>query len=244
MTDLDGRVALVTGSSSGIGAAVARSLAVAGATVVVNSRSSVADGEAIAAEIGGTYVQADVSEPDDAQRLVADVVAAHGRIDVLVNNAGTTQVIPHHDLAAASPEVWHRLYATNVVAPFVLVTAALETLQASAFGGCVVNVGSLAGVRPVGSSIPYAASKAALHHQSTLLAAVFGPSLRVNVVAPGYTETPWTASWTDTKAYVEAIAPMRRGATPEDVAEAVMYCVRSSYVTGEVILVDGGLGLR
>ncbi|HVU72231.1 MAG TPA: SDR family oxidoreductase [Mycobacteriales bacterium] len=244
MTDLAGRVALVTGSSSGIGAAVARALAAAGAGVVVNSRSSVADGEAVAQEIGGTYVQADVSDPDDARRLVADVIARHGRIDVLVNNAGTTEVIPHHDLAAATPEVWQRLYATNVIAPFVLVTAALESLQASSFGGCVVNVGSLAGVRPVGSSIPYAASKAALHHQSVLLAAVFGPSLRVNVVAPGYTETPWTASWTDTKAYVEAIAPMRRGATPEDVAEAVMYCVRSRYVTGEVILVDGGLGLR
>ena len=244
MTDLAGRVALVTGSSSGIGAAVARSLAAAGATVVVNSRASVAEGEAVAAEIGGTYRQADVSDPEDARRLVADVVATHGRIDVLVNNAGTTEVIPHHDLAAATPEVWQRLYATNVVAPFVLLTAALETLQSSPYGGCVVNVGSLAGVRPVGSSIPYAASKAALHHQSVLLAAVFGPSLRVNVVAPGYTETPWTASWTDTKAYVEAVAPMRRGATPEDVAEAVIHCVRSSYVTGQVLLVDGGLGLR
>jgi NAD(P)-dependent dehydrogenase (short-subunit alcohol dehydrogenase family) len=212
--------------------------------VVVNSRSSVSDGEAVALDIGGTYRQADVSEPDAARALVADVIAEHGRIDVLVNNAGTTEVIPHHDLAAATPEVWQRLYATNVIAPFVLLSAALASLQASPFGGCVVNVGSLAGVRPVGSSIPYAASKAALHHQSMLLAAVFGPSLRVNVVAPGYTETPWTASWTDTKAYVEAIAPMRRGASPEDVAEAVLFCVSSSYLTGELVLVDGGLGLR
>jgi NAD(P)-dependent dehydrogenase (short-subunit alcohol dehydrogenase family) len=244
MDDLTGRIALVTGSSSGIGAAVARSLAANGATVIVNSRSSVVAGEAVAGEIGGHYEQADVSDPAAAKALVDRVIAVHGRIDVLVNNAGTTELIPHSDLESATAEVWHRLYATNVVAPFVLVQAALGSLQASPYGGCVVNVGSLAGVRPVGSSIPYCASKAALHHQSVLLAATFGPTLRVNVVAPGYTETPWTASWTDTKAYVEAVAPMRRGARPEDVAEAVLACVRSPYLTGQVIVVDGGLGLR
>lgn len=156
--ELSGAVALVTGSSSGIGAAVASSLARHGAHVVVNSRSSVQEGERVAAELGGSYRQADVADPGAARALVADVVAAHGRLDVLVNNAGTTEVIDHADLASATPEVWMRLYATNVVAPWVLTAAAAPTLAASPRGsGCVVNIGSLAGLRPVGSSIPYAA---------------------------------------------------------------------------------------
>ncbi len=175
MTDVDRqqtrtspRVALVTGSSSGIGAEVARSLAAEGMHVFVNSRASVAAGRAVAAEIGGTYVQADVGDPPSAQALVDQVVDAHGRMDVLVNNAGTTRVIAHDQLAAATPEVWRELYEVNCIAPFVLVTAAERVLRAAA-PGCVVNVSSLAGVRPVGSSIPYAASKAALNHTTRLL---------------------------------------------------------------------------
>jgi len=241
---LSGRVALVTGSSSGIGAAVARTLAADGATVVVNSRSSVAAGEAVAAETGGTYERADVSDPAQARDLVERVVAAHGRLDVLVNNAGTTEVIPHADLEAATPEVWLRLYATNVVAPWVLTVAAVPALREAPGGGCVVNVGSLAGVRPVGSSIPYAASKAALHHQTRLLAATLGPAVRVNAVAPGLVDTPWTADWDDTRATVRAMAPLRRPGVPAECAEVIHALVTSSYVTGEVWVVDGGLALR
>jgi NAD(P)-dependent dehydrogenase (short-subunit alcohol dehydrogenase family) len=235
------KVALVTGSSSGIGAAVARRLAGDGYTVVVNSRSSVDAGEAVAAEIGGSYLQADVGDEDAARALVGAVVEVHGRLDVLVNNAGTTEVIPHTDLPAATPAVWRRLYDVNVVAPFVLVTAAEGALRAAE--GCVVNVSSLAGVKPTGSSIPYAASKAAFNHQTRLLAKALGPEIRVNAVAPGLVDTPWTEDWHDLRALVTAMAPMRRSATPEDVAEVVMGLVRSTYVTGEVIVVDGGLGL-
>jgi NAD(P)-dependent dehydrogenase (short-subunit alcohol dehydrogenase family) len=239
---LEGRVALVTGSSSGIGAAVARRLAAEGAHVVVNSRSSAAAGEAVAAEIGGSYRRADVADPDTARGLVADVVAAHGRLDVLVNNAGTTEVIAHRDFEAATPEIWMRLYATNVVAPFVLTTAALDALRASP-DGVVVNVGSLAGVRPGGSSIPYAASKAALHHQTRLAAAALGPDVRVNAVAPGLVDTPWTEGWTAVRGAVSAISPMRRPAVPDDVADLVMAQITSTLVTGEVWVVDSGLGL-
>jgi NAD(P)-dependent dehydrogenase (short-subunit alcohol dehydrogenase family) len=237
------RVALVTGSSSGIGAEVARRLAADGMHVVVNSRASVEAGQAVAQEVGGSYLQADVGDPAAARDLVARVVDAHGRLDVLVNNAGTTQVIPHADLAAATPEVWRHLYDVNVIAPFVLVTAAEQALRAAA-PGCVVNVSSLAGVRPVGSSIPYAASKAALNHTTRLLAATLGPDVRVNAVAPGLVDTPWTADWDAVRQYVHAQAPMRRSASPADVAEVVMGLVRSTYVTGEVVVVDGGLGLR
>jgi NAD(P)-dependent dehydrogenase (short-subunit alcohol dehydrogenase family) len=235
-------VALVTGSSSGIGAAVARRLGADGYTVVVNSRSSVEAGEAVATEVGGHYVQADVADETQARQLVERVVQQHGGLDVLINNAGTTEVIRHSDLKAATPEIWRRLYDVNVVAPFVLVTAAEEALRKAA-PGCVVNVSSLAGVRPTGSSIPYASSKAAFNHQTRLLAKALGPDIRVNAVAPGLVDTPWTEDWTDIRAFVQGAAPLRRSATPEDVAEVVMGLVRSTYVTGQVVVVDGGLGL-
>jgi len=237
------RVALVTGSSSGIGAEVARRLAAEGMHVYVNSRASVAAGRAVVAEIGGTYVQADVGDPLSAQALVDQVVDAHGRLDVLVNNAGTTRVIPHDQLAAATPEVWRELFEVNCIAPFVLVTAAERVLRAAA-PGCVVNVSSLAGVRPVGSSIPYAASKAALNHTTRLLARALGPQVRVNAVAPGLVDTPWTEDWDDARAFVQQNAPLRRSATPADVAEVVLGLIRADYVTGEVVVVDGGLGLN
>ncbi len=235
-------VALVTGSSSGIGAEVARRLSADGYAVIVNSRSSVETGQAVAAEIGGSYLQADVADESAARGLIEQVVSEHGRLDVLVNNAGTTEVIAHADLAAATPEIWRHLYDVNVIAPFVLVTAAQDALRAAA-PGCVVNVSSLAGVRPTGSSIPYAASKAAFNHQTRLLAKALGPGVRVNAVAPGLVDTPWTEDWDDLRALVSAGAPLRRTATPGDVAEVVMGLVRSTYVTGQIVVVDGGLGL-
>jgi NAD(P)-dependent dehydrogenase (short-subunit alcohol dehydrogenase family) len=240
---LDGKVALVTGSTSGIGAAIARSLAAEGAHVVVNSRTSVAAGEALAAEIGGSYRQADVGRPDLARNLVVDIVAEHGRLDILVNNAGTTRVIAHADLEAATPEIWAEIYNVNVIAPFVLTTAAAPHLRAAPDGGVVVNIGSVAGIRAAGSSIPYAASKAALHHQTRLLAAVLGPDIRVNAVAPGLVDTPWTADWHELRAGVTAGTPMRRIAKPADVAELVLAQVTSALVTGEVWVVDSGLQL-
>ena len=235
------QVALVTGSSSGIGAQIARRLAGDGYTVVVNSRSSVEAGQQVAEEIGGIYLQADVADESAARALVEAVLERHGRLDVLVNNAGTTEVIPHHDLAAATPEIWRRLYDVNVIAPFVLVTAAEAALRAAK--GCVINVSSVAGVRPIGSSIPYAASKAAFNHSTRLLAKSLGPDVRVNAVAPGLVDTPWTADWDEIRAMVQAMAPLRRSASPDDVAEAVMGLVRSTYVTGQILVVDGGLGL-
>ena len=235
------KVALVTGSSSGIGAEIARRLAGQGFHVVVNSRSSLAAGEAVAAEIGGSYLQADVGDETAARKLVADVLAAHGQLDVLINNAGTTEVIPHPDLKAATPEIWRRLYDVNVIAPFVLVTAAEEALRAAK--GCVINISSLAGVKPTGSSIPYASSKAAFNHQTRLLAKALGPDIRVNAVAPGLVDTDWTADWHEIRALVSAMAPMKRSATPDDVADLVMGLLQSSYLTGEVVVLDGGLGL-
>jgi ketoreductase RED2 len=236
------RVVVVTGSSSGIGEACAQAFAAAGAAVVVNSRSSVAAGGAVATAVGGTYVQADVSTVDGAEALVAASLGAYGRIDVLVNNAGTTVKIPHADLDAATPEIWLRLYEANVVGPFVTTRAALPALREAR--GCVINMSSLAGQRPLGSSIPYAASKAALDHQTRLLAATLGPEIRVNAVAPGLVETPWTADWAAERAVVTAMSPLQRVATPADVAHVVVALADATYTTGEVVLVDGGLFLR
>lgn len=238
MTD---RVALVTGSSSGIGAQVARRLASDGYAVVVNSRSSVEQGQAVADEIDGTYVQADVGEPEEGRRLVAQVLDRHGRLDVLVNNAGTTVRIPHGDLAAATPEVWRRILDVNLVAPFVLVTAAEQALRAAR--GCVVNMTSIAGSRALGSSVPYSASKAALDHVTFLLGNALGPDIRVNAVAPGLVDTPWTSDWDAIRERVRETAPLRRSGTPDDVAEVVLALVRSTYVTGQVVTVDGGITL-
>jgi len=238
-------VALVTGSTSGIGAAVARRLVARGTRVVLNSVSSVDAGRAMVEELGDAahYVQGDISVDADVARLVAETVDHFGRLDVLVNNAGTTQVIPHSDLEAATPEVFRRLYDVNVVGTWALTVAAMPHLRAAG-NGCVVNVSSLAGVRPTGSSIPYAASKAALNHVTRLLANVVGPEVRVNAVAPGLVDTPWTADWDAVRAAVQATSPLKRSAQPEDVAEVVLSLIASTYVTGQVWLVDGGLALR
>jgi ketoreductase RED2 len=241
---LAGKVALVTGSSSGIGAATARMLAGIGATVVVNSATSVEAGTALAAELpGASYVQADIADEDQAGALVHSAVSRHGRLDILVNNAGTTAVIPHPDLTAASPDVWRRIFGVNVIGTWQVTVAAVPHLKTSG-EGCIVNVSSLAGHRAVGSSIPYAASKAALSHMTVLLANVLGPEIRVNAVAPGLVDTPWTADWDVVRAFVKAQAPLGRSGTPQDIAEVIVSLVTARYVTGEVVQVDGGLHLR
>jgi ketoreductase RED2 len=244
MTSLDGKVALITGSSSGIGAAVARAFTAAGARVAVNSSSSVDAGEALASELpGAIYVRADISDEEQAEALVRETIAGLGRLDVLVNNAGATRVIPHHDLAAVTAADWERILGVNVVGTWNVTRAAVPALRATG-SGSVVNVSSLAGVRPAGSSIPYAVSKAGLNHLTVLLANVLAPEIRVNAVAPGLVDTPWTADWHDIREMVKATAPLRRSGTPEDMAEACLFLASTTYTTGQVIVVDGGLHLR
>ncbi len=232
----------VTGSSSGIGAATARAFAALGAAVLVNSSRSVEEGEAVAAALPDAYyVQADITDPETPDRLVAAALERWGRLDTLVNNAGTTAVIPHHDVAAASVDVWRRIFEVNVFGTWAVTVAALPALREAR--GSVVNVASVAGVRPTGSSIPYAASKAALHHMTALLAKVVGPEVRVNAVAPGLIDTPWTADWDLVRQVVGQTAPLKRSGQPDDVAEVIVSLARASYVTGQVVVVDGGLSL-
>ena len=239
---LGGHVVAITGSSSGIGAATARAFAEAGASVLVNSARSVAEGEAVAASLpDARYVRGDITDPAFPDELVAAALERWGRLDTLVNNAGTTAVIPHHDVAAASVEVWRRIFEVNVFGSWAMTVAALPALREAR--GSVVHVGSVAGVRPTGSSIPYAASKAALHHMTTLLAKVVGPEVRVNAGAPGLVDTPWTEDWDVVREGVRQLAPLRRTGQPEDVAEVILALSGAAYVTGQVVVVDGGLTL-
>jgi ketoreductase RED2 len=240
------RVALVTGSTSGIGKAVVHRLAASGHRVVINSVTSIDAGKAMVADIGpetAHCVQGDIAVAEDADRMVTEAIERFGRLDTLVNNAGTTVRIPHDDYAAASPEVFRRLFDVNLVGTWQVTVAAMPHLVSSG-SGCIVNVTSLAGVRPTGSSIPYAVSKAAVNHLTALLANVAGPAVRVNAVAPGLVDTPWTAEWTDLHEAIKVMAPMGRAASPEDVADVIHTLIDSTYVTGQVWVVDGGLSLR
>lgn len=238
------KVVLVTGSSSGIGEAIARSFAVEGARVVVNSARSIEAGQAVAAALpGGLYLQGDVADEADCQQLVERTLEECGRLDVLVNNAGTTQVIAHEDLETASPDVFRRIFDVNVFGTWALTRLAMPALTDTG-DGSVVNITSIAGVRPTGSSIPYAMSKAALNHMTALLANVVGPEVRVNAVAPGLVRTPWTKDWGPLHDAMAVRATLGRSAEPEDIAEVVVDVAGSRYLTGQVVVVDGGLGLR
>ncbi len=242
-----GRVALVTGSTQGIGKAIAEHLAGEGFTLAYHSKSSVAAGRKLAGgHANASYTQADLADQSEASGLIAQVLSHHGRLDVLVNNAGISATIPHADLGAASPETWHALYAVNVIAPWTLITAAEQALRSSSTkecSSCVVNISSHAGVRPKGASIPYSVSKAALNHMTKLLAVSLSPDIRVNAVAPGLVDTQMTASWVAAQKLWRERAPMKRAAQPEDIAQIVSMLVASNYLTGEVVLADGGLNL-
>jgi ketoreductase RED2 len=233
-------VVIVTGSSSGIGEATARLFGARGARVVVNSATSVKAGQRVASELpDAIYLQGDIAKDGVPEELVSQTLARYGRLDVLVNNAGTTRVIAHHDLAAATRDVWREIFEVNVFGTWAMSVAAIDALRESE--GAIVNVASVAGLRPTGSSIPYAASKAALNHQTVLLAKVVGPAVRVNAVCPGLIDTPWTADWDAQRKFVSAVAPLKRTGTPDDVADLIVALAGSPYVTGQVVAVDGGL---
>lgn len=240
----ESRVALVTGSSSGIGAAVAERLAAEGIRVVVNSARSAEAGRELAARLpDAVYVQGDVSDAEDARRIVRTAIDAYGRLDILVNNAGVTRFIPLDDLEAADARAWREIFDVNVVGAWQMITAAVPHLRASG-AGSVVNISSVSATRALGSSVPYAVSKAAVNHMTRLLASQLGPSVRVNAVAPGLIDTPWYEGaeevWESSREWITENTPLRRVGTPQDVAEATLYLVNAAYTTGDVLTVDGG----
>ena len=236
------RVVFVTGSTSGIGEETALRFAALGDHVIFNSVRSVEAGEALSAKTPGSYyIQGDISNDADCERMIEMVLERYGRLDVLVNNAGATKVIAHADINAATLDVWRDIFEVNVFGTWNISVRAMPALKEAK--GSIVNVSSIAGVRQTGSSIPYAASKAALNHMTALLAKVVGPEVRVNAVAPGLIDTPWTADWDAIRGVVSAMAPLKRSGTPGDVADVILSLASTPYVTGQVLVVDGGLGL-
>jgi ketoreductase RED2 len=244
MSEFSGRVAIVTGSSSGIGEETARRLSGLGATVVVNSSSSVEAGEAVSASLPdeSMYVRADISNQDEAHALVDRTIEKYGRLDYLINNAGWSTPVSHDDLDGLTDEIFRKTFDVNVFGTWWVTKRAIPHLRDSD-DACVVNVTSIAGVRPVGSSMAYSMSKAALNQMTVLLAKSYGP-IRVNAVAPGLVATPWSADWDAQHAWVAATAPLGRSATPDDCAEAVLALLRNKYTSGEVFVVDGGISQR
>ncbi len=241
--DLANRVVAVTGSTSGIGEAIARRLAASGAAVVVNSARSAAAGRSLAEELpDALYVGGDIADPGTAAALVRAAADRWGRLDGLVNNAAVTTEVPLHDIDAVTPADWERVLSVNVIGTFLVSQAALPLLRESD-DGWIINLTSIAGVRQTGSSLPYAVSKAAVDHLTTLLAKFAGGRVRVNAVAPGLVDTPWTEGWDVQRELVAAAAPLQRTATPDDVADACIGIVGSRYLTGQTVVVDGGLSL-
>jgi 3-oxoacyl-[acyl-carrier protein] reductase len=236
---LEGKTALVTGGSRGIGRAVALELGRAGATVVVGYRSEAGEAEAVASEIGGRAVQADVSDPEQAKALVDEA----GEIDMLVNNAGTTR---DGVLARMLDEDWRTVIETNLSSTFYTCRAAARGMMKRR-GGAIVNVSSIVGVHGNWGQTNYAASKAGIIGFTKSLARELGSrGVRANVVAPGYVKTALTeAIPEEAREAMLANTPLGRLGDPENVAAAVRFLVsdEASFITGEVLLVDGGLGM-
>ena len=238
------KVALVTGSATGVGRACAVRFAKLGYAVAVNYSKSEADAKETAELVRACGVpvllhQATVGDDVQVRAMIARVKQELGGLDVLVNNAGTTHFVAHTDLDALTDDVWDEIFQVNLKGAFYCTRAAMPHLQERK--GNVVNITSVAGLTGQGSSIPYAASKAALNCVTQSLARAFGPDVRVNAVAPGPILTRWLAGReAQVEKYLEQ-APLKRAADPDDVADTVMYLATgTTLTTGQVLVVDGG----
>lgn len=248
---IEGKAAIVTGASRGVGAATALSLARQGCSVLINYAQSSEEAAGVCAEAEACGVQAalfqgDVSRDEVCRGLVDAAVKLFGRLDILINNAGTTAFIPADDFEAVNDEVWSRLMDVNVKAAFQCVRAARPHLEAAGSAE-IVSVASVAAFTGRGSCIPYCASKGALVTMTKSLARVLGPrGVRVNGVAPGFIKGDWLRRGVgeDYDAFVaakEAEAPLQAACSPQDVADAIVGLIRGSdLVTGETLTVDAG----
>lgn len=252
MKELEHKTAIVTGSATGIGAAVAHALAAKGAKVVINFSKSRAEAEATANSIaaqGGEaiVIQGDVAKDADCRRLADETLRTWGRIDILVNNAGTTKFVAHHKLDDLSAEDFQWIYGVNVIGPYQMIRACAPAMKAQG-SGAVVNVSSIAGVLGVGSSVAYAASKGALNTMTLSLARALAPEIRINAICPAFVATRWFVDKYGAEEAARiateqsAATPLRRAGTPEDIADAVVFFASSAsrHITGEQLLLDAG----
>lgn len=247
MSRAESRVALVTGAATGIGRACAMRFARLGFDVVINYSRSEAEANETAALVAAAGQRAwlhrcDVSDDAAVRRMLAEVESEFGRLDVLVNNAGTTSFVDHRDLEGMTEEKWDRILAVNLKGPFFCIRAAAPLLRQGE-GGAVVNISSVAGLSGQGSSIAYCASKGALNTLTKSLARALAPHIRVNAVCPGPVDTRWLRSvMTEEQLYARtADYPLPRPAQPDDIADAVVYLATgTTLTTGQLLVVDGG----
>ncbi|HZT49367.1 MAG TPA: glucose 1-dehydrogenase [Hyphomicrobiaceae bacterium] len=253
MSDFAGKVILVTGGGTGLGAAIAVGAAKRGArALLLNYSRSRKEAEATAKEVAAAgaqveLVQGDVGEDADCRRIAA-AAAPYGKLDVLVNNAGTTKHVPNHaDLDALSKDDFLRIYAVNTVAPFQMIRACRSLLEASGLGA-VLMTSSIAGVMGSGSSVAYACSKGALNTMTLSLARALAPKIRVNAICPGFIDTRWFSDAYDAataqklRDRVRTTTPLQVVSNAQDIAEAALFLISdaSRRITGETLLVDGG----
>jgi NAD(P)-dependent dehydrogenase (short-subunit alcohol dehydrogenase family) len=253
MSDFAGKVILVTGGGTGLGAAIAVGAAKRGArALLLNYSRSRKEAEATAKEVEAAgaqvqLVQGDVGEDADCRRIAA-AAAPYGKLDVLVNNAGTTKHVPNHaDLDALSKEDFLRIYAINTVAPFQMIRACRSLLEASGLGA-VLMTSSIAGVMGSGSSVAYAASKGALNTMTLSLARALAPKIRVNAICPGFIDTRWFSDAYDAataqklRDRVRTTTPLQVVSNAQDIADAALFLISdaSRRITGETLLVDAG----
>lgn len=249
--DINGGVTIITGSATGVGAACATLLASKGCNVVINYTKSETEAreteeQCKAYGVETLLVQADVSKDEDCRRMAAATMEKWGRIDGLINNAGTTQFVPHANLDGLTADDFLRIYSVNVVGPFQMIRAVTPHMQAAG-RGAVCNVSSVAGVMGVGSSVAYAASKGALNTMTLSLARALGPEIRVNTICPGFIQGRWLRGGMGDDAYDAAVAaqerhtPLHRAGTPEDMAQAAVWFIEGAdHITGEFLIVDAG----
>lgn len=249
---IKGQVAIVTGSAAGVGSATARLLAAKGCNVVINYTRSEDDAKQTqaACEAEGVetlLVKANVGDDADCRRMVAETMEKWGRVDALVNNAGTTKYVPHSDLEGLTPEDFENIFKVNVFGVYQMTRAVAPHMKAAG-QGAVVNISSIAGVYGEGSSVAYAASKGAVNTMTMSLARALAPEIRVNAICPGFISGRWQAAGMgSTDKYEERIAlvekgtPLQRANTPEDIAETILWFIEGArWVTGETLLVDAG----
>ncbi|MFC3229944.1 SDR family NAD(P)-dependent oxidoreductase [Marinibaculum pumilum] len=252
--DLKGATAIVTGSSRGVGEACVELLAAKGCNVVINYSASRAEAEAVAERCAAKgaetlLAQGNVAEDADCRRIVDAAMEKWGRIDALVNNAGTTKFCAHENLEGLTAEDFQHIYSVNVIGPYQMTRACAPHMKARG-RGAVVNVSSIAGTLGIGSSIAYVCSKGALNMQGVALARVLGPEIAVNTVCPGFIQGEWLrkglgdARYEATKAGYEGLVPLNSSNTAMDVAETIVWLIEGApNVTGETIQVDSGMHL-
>jgi 3-oxoacyl-[acyl-carrier protein] reductase len=245
MTQPSTRVALITGGGTGVGRATTLQLAARGYHVAINYSRSRDDAESCAAEarqagVGAASIACNVADDTQVQSMLARIEREFGRLDVVVNNAGTTHFVPHANLEQMTEEKWDEILAVNLKGPFFICRAAIPLMQAGG-GGAIVNVASVAGIAGSGSSIAYAASKGGLITMTKSLAKAFAPEIRVNAVCPGPIISRWLEGHEEMVEAAIKLTPLKRASTTDDIADVITFLAcDGGMMTGQAVVVDGG----